>query len=79
LKNGEHYIPSQGQSRRPQRSGAASDDTDKVKAALEGISFNAVSGKISYDAQHNPVKGAVILHILNGRVEFDSFQELYGD
>jgi len=52
---------------------AAADNTDKVKAALEGISFNAVSGKITYDAQHNPVKGAVIIRVKGGKKEFDSF------
>ena len=44
-----------------------------MKAALEGISFNAVSGKITYDAQHNPVKGAVIIHVKGGKKVFDSF------
>jgi branched-chain amino acid transport system substrate-binding protein len=52
---------------------AGGDNTDKVKAALEGISYAAVSGKITYDAQHNPVKGAVILHVKGGKVIFDSF------
>jgi len=52
---------------------AGADNTDKVKAALEGISFNAVSGKITFDAQHNPVKGAVILRVKNGAAVFDSY------
>ena len=46
---------------------AGADNTDKVKAALEGISFDAVSGKITYDAQHNPIKGAVIIHVKGGQ------------
>jgi branched-chain amino acid transport system substrate-binding protein len=54
-------------------SDAKADNTDKVKAALEGISYNAVSGKITYDAQHNPVKGAVILKVTGGKVTFNSF------
>ena len=54
-------------------SNAKADNTDKVKAALEGISFNAVSGKITYDAQHNPIKGAVIIHVKGGKKIFDSF------
>jgi branched-chain amino acid transport system substrate-binding protein len=54
-------------------SNAKADNTDKVKAAMEGISFDAVSGKITYDAQHNPVKGAVILKVTGGKVAFDSF------
>ena len=52
---------------------AKADNTDKVKAALEGISFGAVSGKITYDAQHNPIKGAVIIHVKGGQKVFDSF------
>jgi len=52
---------------------AGEDNTDKVKAALEGITFDAVSGKITYDAQHNPVKGAVMLHVKGGKIVFDSF------
>ena len=46
---------------------AGSADTDKVKAALEKISFDGVSGKITLDAQHNPVKKAVIIAIKDGK------------
>jgi len=42
---------------------AGADNTDKVKAAMEGISFNGVSGKITYDAHHNPVKSITILAV----------------
>ena len=52
---------------------AGADNTDKVKAALEGITFNGVSGKITFDAQHNPIKGAVIIHVKGGKKVFDSF------
>jgi branched-chain amino acid transport system substrate-binding protein len=52
---------------------AGADDTTKVKAALEKISFNAVSGKITFDAQHNPVKGAVILAVKGGKVSYETF------
>ena len=52
---------------------AGADNTDKVKAALEGITFNAVSGKITFDAQHDPIKGAVIIHVKGGKKVFDSF------
>ena len=44
-----------------------------MKAALEEITFNAVSGKITFDAQHNPIKGAVIIHVKGGKKVFDSF------
>ena len=52
---------------------ARADDTDKVKAAMEAISFNAVTGRITFDAQHNPIKGGVIVHVKGGEKIFDSF------
>jgi branched-chain amino acid transport system substrate-binding protein len=52
---------------------AGADDTAKVKAAMEKISFNAVSGKITFDAQHNPVKGAVILGVSGGKITYKTF------
>ncbi|MEJ5198781.1 MAG: ABC transporter substrate-binding protein [Anaerolineae bacterium] len=51
---------------------AGSDDTDKVKAALESISFQGVSGKITLDKQHNPIKSATILKVTESKVVFDS-------
>jgi len=51
---------------------AKSIDTTKVKVALEGISFNAVSGKITFDKSHNPVKSLTILAIKGGKIAFDS-------
>ncbi|HSB71127.1 MAG TPA: ABC transporter substrate-binding protein [Candidatus Methylomirabilis sp.] len=51
---------------------AGADDTAKVKDALAKISFNAVSGKITFDANHNPVKSATILAIKDGKVTFNS-------
>lgn len=52
---------------------AGLDDTDKVKAALERITFKAVTGTITFDAQHNAVKGAAILRVTGGNIVFDSF------
>jgi branched-chain amino acid transport system substrate-binding protein len=52
---------------------AGADNSDKVRAALEGISYVAVSGRIVFDAQHNPVKGAVIMHVRDGRRLLNSF------
>ena len=49
---------------------AGADDTTKVKTALEGISFDAVSGHITYDAQHNPIKSAVIVQVKDGKKTF---------
>ncbi len=51
---------------------AGSDDTDKVKAALEGITFKGVSGTITFDASHNPVKSATILKVTADGIKFDS-------
>ncbi len=45
-----------------------STDTDKVKAALEKINFNGVSGNITFDASHNPVKSAPILAVKGGKI-----------
>jgi branched-chain amino acid transport system substrate-binding protein len=49
---------------------AGADDTDKVKTALEGISYDAVSGHITYDAQHDPIKSAVIVQVKDGKKTF---------
>jgi len=54
-------------------SNAKADNTDKVKTAMEGISFNAISGKITFDKQHNPIKGAVIIKVAGGKKTVDSF------
>ena len=35
---------------------AGVDNTDKVRLALEDIDDNAVTGRITYDSQHNPEK-----------------------
>jgi len=51
---------------------ANSDDTEKVAAALAKINFNAVSGKITFDENHNPVKSATILEVKDGKVAFNS-------
>ncbi len=51
---------------------ANADDTSKVKDALAKISFNAVSGKITFDQNHNPVKSATILALKDGKVVFNS-------
>jgi branched-chain amino acid transport system substrate-binding protein len=51
---------------------AGADNTDKVRAALEKITFNAVSGRITFDKQHNPVKSATILAVKEGEIKFYS-------
>ncbi len=49
---------------------AGVDDASKVKDSLAAISYNAVSGKITYDAQHNPIKSATILEVTTSGVKF---------
>jgi branched-chain amino acid transport system substrate-binding protein len=51
---------------------AGADNTDKVRVALEKMRFKAVSGTITMDKQHNPVKSATILAVKPDGVKFDS-------
>jgi len=54
---------------------AGKDDTTAVATAIEKITFNAVSGKITFDAQHNPIKGAVILKVEKDKIAYEAFVE----
>jgi branched-chain amino acid transport system substrate-binding protein len=49
---------------------AGADDTAKVKAALERLRFSGVTGQISFDGKHNPVKSATIFMVKDGKVRF---------
>jgi branched-chain amino acid transport system substrate-binding protein len=49
---------------------AGADDTSKVKDALAGLSFDAVSGHITFDANHDPIKPAVIIQVKGGKKAF---------
>lgn len=51
---------------------AGADDTEKVKDALAGLTFQGVSGKITFDDLHNPIKSATILEVKGGKVVFNS-------
>jgi branched-chain amino acid transport system substrate-binding protein len=51
---------------------AKTDNTDKVKTALEKITFNGVSGKITFDSSHNPIKSATILEVTPEGIKFNS-------
>ena len=46
---------------------ANSADTTKVKTALEQINFDGVSGKITMDAKHDPIKSAVVIGVKDGK------------
>jgi branched-chain amino acid transport system substrate-binding protein len=49
---------------------AGNFDPADVAAAMASGSFSVVSGDITYDAQHNPVKAAVVLKVENGQVVY---------
>ncbi len=51
---------------------AGVDDPAKVKDAMAAIKFNGVSGQITFDAQHNPIKSATILAVKDGKVQFET-------
>jgi len=51
---------------------AGKDDPTAVKDALAKINYPAVSGNITFDAQHNPIKAATILKVTADGVKFDS-------
>jgi branched-chain amino acid transport system substrate-binding protein len=46
---------------------AGTADTDKVRVALEGGTFPVVSGTVKYDADHNPIKNAVVVGVSDGK------------
>jgi branched-chain amino acid transport system substrate-binding protein len=54
---------------------AGKDDTTAVKTAIEKINFPAISGNITFDAQHNPIKGAVILKVEKDKIAYETFVE----
>jgi len=47
---------------------AGTDDSTAVAKAMAELSFEAVSGKVTFDAQHNPIKSAVVLGVSGGAV-----------
>jgi branched-chain amino acid transport system substrate-binding protein len=51
---------------------AGADDATKVKDALAKITFDGVSGKITFDGNHNPVKSATILEVTKDAIKFNS-------
>jgi len=51
---------------------AGADDPVKVAAAMEALEFDAVSGKVTFDAQHNPIKGAVVISVKDGVKSFNA-------
>lgn len=51
---------------------AGVDDPAVVKDALASLEYEAVSGKITFDQFHNPIKSAAVLAVKDGKVVFDS-------
>jgi branched-chain amino acid transport system substrate-binding protein len=49
---------------------AGVDDAAKVAEAMAGIQWEGVSGTITFNEQHNPVKAAVILQVKDGKVGY---------
>jgi branched-chain amino acid transport system substrate-binding protein len=49
---------------------AGTEDTTKVAEALAGISWEGVSGTITFDAQHNPIKAAAVIGVAGGEKKF---------
>jgi branched-chain amino acid transport system substrate-binding protein len=49
---------------------AGTEDTTKVAEALAAITWEGVSGKITFDAQHNPIKAAAVISIAGGEYQF---------
>ncbi len=54
------------------KAAGTADDTDKVRAAMSAINFNGVSGNVTFDANNNPVKSAVVLQVKDGKVVYNS-------
>ncbi|MHB9034474.1 MAG: ABC transporter substrate-binding protein, partial [Anaerolineae bacterium] len=52
---------------------AGKDDPTLVAEKMAAIKYQGVSGDISYDAQHNPIKKAAIVKISGGKTEFYKF------
>jgi branched-chain amino acid transport system substrate-binding protein len=49
---------------------AGVDDPSKVKDAMAALQWEGVSGKITFDPEHNPIKSAVILQVKDGKVTY---------
>lgn len=51
---------------------AGSIDRAAIRDALKTTSFNTVSGKITFDADRNPIKSAVIIKVKNGQQAYQA-------
>jgi branched-chain amino acid transport system substrate-binding protein len=46
---------------------AGVDDPAQAAKAMEGLKYDAVSGTITFDPQHNPIKSAVVIEVKDGK------------
>ena len=51
---------------------AGVDDASKVKDAMAAIKFDAVSGSITFDAFHTPIKPVTVIQVKDGKAQFYS-------
>ena len=49
---------------------AGVDDAAQVKDAMATLEYEAVSGNITFDENHNPIKAAVILQVSGGEIQY---------
>jgi len=49
---------------------AGADDPVKVKDAMAALEWEGVSGKITFDKNHNPIKAAVVLQVKDGKIVY---------
>jgi branched-chain amino acid transport system substrate-binding protein len=48
------------------------DDPARVKEVLAGIEFQGVTGRLTFDPQHNPIKSAVIMAVREENIVFET-------
>jgi branched-chain amino acid transport system substrate-binding protein len=49
---------------------AGKDDVEAVLTAMQNGTFNVVSGKVTFDAQHNPTKSAAVMQVKDGKINY---------
>lgn len=52
---------------------AGSDQPDKIREALEKTNLETITGRITFDENHNPLKAAAIIKIENGQQRFQAW------
>lgn len=51
---------------------AGKDDAAAVTKAVEGLTWEGVTGKITFDEYHNPIKGAVVMKVTETGVVYEA-------